>query len=723
MNNTEFTRKYKDIIEAEVRTINGTPRLFIDGEQTEPLMFSALFGYENPEAIFHEMKLAGEHGVRIIRTSLGFPIAHPEQAAAVVDKAISEITEQFPDALVLIALSVGSDTEGIPGAVPEQDLFLDQHGNRHPFCSLASEAWIRQAQVATRALVRYVRSVPEYSKRVIGYQPCAGSAGEWFGPMFWEGLVDLSPANTQGFRRHLVHKYGSDSELARAWGEPGITLDTAEIPRDIPGFGASDENNHPLPVTLILSPEYQRYTDYEDYYSAMLADRIESLCRVVKKECEGRSLAVSYFGYHSEVRVPFSGSFGLHKLLKSPFIDMLAAPVSYHDRNEGGSGAYMSPVSSIHAAGKLWIDEGDYRTSVRTSIGFAPGGTQEGVGDAIPCIVTKEATDEVVKRQIGKGMVYGSGVWWLDLVYRGWFDYPEFWENHHRMQMLAEKYSKIKKGVTPDVAIVYDELAMNMLGQPWQVNSDLLTSMRKTLYHAGFSFGYYSSEDVISGKTDGARVYFMLTPWRYDSADAIVLKGKFEGKAAVWLYGNGATAAADFEDMTGFLLEEMPQPPETLIRFSDGLGGSFAPLSGKSMHIRELNPLYAVKSDSSALAVYPGSGKTAAAFTERPGYRSFFYGATNLTDEIYTAFAVDGGAHRFLDSGDVLYADGSLVVVHTVCTGIKHLKLPYVCDVYDYFKGIWHLNVSQVDFESDKYITHLFFYGNREDFRRNGIGD
>ena len=123
-------------------------------------------------------------------------------------------------------------------------------------------------------------------------------------------------------------KYGTDAALRDAWGDGSVSLDTAEIPDGIPGSGLSETRN-PLNYTLILTPENQVYTDYEDYYSGMLASRIAALCGAIKEASGRRSLTMTYFGYHSEVRAPFSGSFGLYRLLESPDVDILAGPVSY----------------------------------------------------------------------------------------------------------------------------------------------------------------------------------------------------------------------------------------------------------------------------------------------------------------------------------------------------------------------------------------------------------
>ena len=215
----DFVRQDPAVIEAKLVTVNGVPRMVIDGRQTEPIMMSAMYGYDNPEATLHEIKLAGENGTDIVRTVVNFDVSAPESSIpAAVDGMMKQVLEQNPDALIVMGFGVTAAAYRLPGGDAAFDHFRDQTGKQEMFCSLASEAWIDQACRASKALVEYVLSVPDYAGRVIGYQPCAGSAGEWFGPLFWEGSIDQSPANTAGFRASLKAKYGTDAALRDAWG-------------------------------------------------------------------------------------------------------------------------------------------------------------------------------------------------------------------------------------------------------------------------------------------------------------------------------------------------------------------------------------------------------------------------------------------------------------------------------------------------------------------------
>ena len=84
----DFVRQDPAVIEAKLVTVNGVPRMVIDGRQTEPIMMSAMYGYDNPEATLHEIKLAGENGTDIVRTVVNFDVSAPESS---IPAAVDEI--------------------------------------------------------------------------------------------------------------------------------------------------------------------------------------------------------------------------------------------------------------------------------------------------------------------------------------------------------------------------------------------------------------------------------------------------------------------------------------------------------------------------------------------------------------------------------------------------------------------------------------------------------
>ncbi|MHB8963996.1 MAG: hypothetical protein ACYC5K_12695, partial [Saccharofermentanales bacterium] len=422
---------------AKVVQVNGTPRLMIDGIQVQPIMIGldGTTSNDNLDAVMNQIKVAGNNGINIVVLTLDTAgLRYKDMYIDKIYDLLQKVKNANKNAKVILRYWI----HGAPSYIgaPQSaaaELWLSTSGrdNTYPFCSLAAEEWLEAAKLLTKNLCQLVMEDDFLNKMVIGYQPTAGDAGEWFGPHFWLGGLDKSQNNIDGFRAYLRKIYASDQELRDAWGNTTVTRLNAPLP---------EHNKLPNPASstigftqqyLMTSKANRIYVDYTDYSNWLRANQINEICKVVKDTTANKSITLSFLGYHTEVFMATSNSYGVYEILKYKYVDALGAPVSYEDRNEGGVGAFMAYASSVAAAGKLWLDEADYRTPFLNSNG-APGINpvgegQDGVGDSMPFIKSAANAYEVAKRQIGKNMVFSTGEWYFDLVTRGWYDDNEFW--------------------------------------------------------------------------------------------------------------------------------------------------------------------------------------------------------------------------------------------------------------------------------------------------------
>jgi hypothetical protein len=68
------------------------------------------------------------------------------------------------------------------------------------------------------------------------------------------------------------------------------------------------------------------------------------------------------YGYLSELIGSFNGHGAMQRVKEHPATDILMSPIPYQHRTSGQSTGFMSPVDSITAHGKLWLNEDDTRT-------------------------------------------------------------------------------------------------------------------------------------------------------------------------------------------------------------------------------------------------------------------------------------------------------------------------------------------------------------------------
>lgn len=687
---------------ATVRAVDGIPRLFLNGKQTAPVFFMIPFVDLNEE-VKQELTYSAKYGVNIIFVSYDIQYYDlPQIYANRLKGVINALRAYDPDIRIVLRLDIGGDLSNL-GLGDSEALY--QNGQKTKRVSMASDAWYTAAADALRSIVGCVRQDAFLNEYVIGYEYLGGDTGEWFEPGYWDAKMDTSDCNRKKFQQYLGEKYGTDEALQKAW-QTKLTLKSVRLPNynSLPGIGNSSAQSANVAEgqSLLTSAKNQIYVDYFDYLNDLRAQRLNGFAKVIKDASGGQKLAITYYGYACETPTASSAHLGLSKLLASPYIDMLSGPVSYTDRNDGGVGAYMSMVDSITASGKMWVDEGDY---------YSPVHTKE-CEQAYPA--TTQLLDQVVRRELGKCMVFNTGVWWLDLHGHGWFSYESFWKTSRAATDLLARYSKVQKKTVPDICVVMDESAMSLLGNAQSMGANLMQITRTNLYRSGYRFGMYLMDDLIAGKIDDAKVYIILTPWRMsrEKAQAVRSKVQRSGKTALWLYGNGATDEADFSSMTGMAIRSAVSDAGYVPRFdlADGLG------TGMTGGGPSLNPIYYVEAaDAKVLGTYVGGaadGKVGFASVSRNGWNSVFYGGLNVSSDMIRYLAELGGAHRYSDSGDVLYADSQFVTLHVTEGGSKVIRFPRACDIYNVETGKWS-HGSAVTVQASKGQTVMLFYGDK----------
>ena len=712
---------------ARVQTYHGIPRLFINGKLTAPVCYLPSAAEYVAEQDAQEMKWAAQTGVRL----LVIPYATFDYAdrGAFVKRLKDDILfktaiAENPESYIILRMDCNFAPEAI--GIDEGERLVVNDGQKENIASLASDPWYEHVKVRMRMIAEHVKSDPLLNARVIGYELLGGDTGEWFGPGYWDGYMDTSEPNRRAFCRFLRERYGSDAALRQAWGDAEVTLDTAPLPAydRLPGVVNQEAqlDNVRQGQTLLDTPGNQHIVDYLDYTNELRGSRLAGLAKVVKEACGGEKLAMTYYGYQADCYTASSNHFAMSRLLESPDIDVLSAPVSYQDRCEGGIGAYMGMVDAVTAAGKLWMDEGDYRSPLYVT------------EPTTPYPPTTELLDQILRREMGKCMVYNTGVWWLSFN-QGWFNYPSFWEHNREMTGLMERYNAVKTADTPEVCYVLDEKAMSLAGSADATGLQLIRFARTVLYRSGYRFGMYTLQDLLAGRIDDAKLYILVNPWRLDAEQARQAAEHLHrpGKVTLYMYGSGRTSPEDFRTLTGMLPEKWTGSCGYTPAWT--LKGELDPQLADSGHredlvhgitqaladlaLTELNPVYTVAPDPgvTVLGSYqggPADGKAGFASYTRDGWTSVFFGGMKFSPALLAYAAGLAGVHAFTEPGDVLNADAQMVMLHVAEPGQKVVRFPRECDIYAVDEKRWSRGDRYVIPETYRGQTVLLLYGDRE---------
>lgn len=689
-----------------LKTVNGRTRFYVNGKEDAPIMYFGAFQSGRTDTVMSSVGHVLDAGANYIIVDVHINVTNANLRYASIKTQLEDVLYEYPDAYLIVRYT--------PWASP--DFYgLDQghaitysNGNKPGAVSVASDGWAEAVVQQTREMIAYLSQYEEVASRIIGYTPLVYNSGEWFSMDYWEGPIDVSEVNTQKFREWLKYRYDNDvSALRKAWGNKTVTFDTAAIPSTIAGFNRDANDNGKL---FQLEPEYRAAVDYVLYQCDIIAYRIEQLARAVKLETNDRSLFIVFYGYYTELFSNASGHFNMDQLLNCDDIDMIAAPINYENRNEGGTGISMTYPNSVNTHNKIWMDESDYRSYFTTE----GNGTSE--------IKTEDGLFEVMRREMGRLMVEGSGTWWADIAGLGWFDDKEFWVEVEELSNLYVKYNQIAGKSGYDVAFILDEAGSALSGSPWNHFWQLLRVSRHQMAYAGLNFGAYTMTDLLEGKVD-ADMLVMTTCYSLTAAQQKKLEAQVhkDGRTVLWNLGFGELSGSqiksltgmEFTQVSGFNRRSITLRPNNSLKFT----GNSTILNGT------IEPVYKVKTDAGVTVLGSFDDGTPALATKKVGNSTQVFYAGNTWDaDLLQGVAKMGGVNVYLDSEDVYYGNDSLAVIHTKAAGRKTITLPKKSDVYCYFTGKWYIGVTEVSLTMDKNTTEYFFIGTQKELKAAGIG-
>ena len=570
--------------------------------------------------------------------------------------------------------------------------------------SFASAIWQLQAKDFLRAYIRHLRAIG-LSERVIAYQVCAGTTGEWVKPTAMAHLCgDYSRPMQQHFREWLRSAYNGDVQALReAWADPEVTFEGAGVPPPELQLG-------PLRRTLRTDPREQRAVDYFRCLAELCAALVCQFCQIVKEETVGKALAGAFFGYLLEMAwnagffaegpdseyssYQRSGHLGLRAVLQCPYVDFIVSPYSYGFRGVGGEPAPMPPLGSVQLHGKLYIMEDDTRTHVSAH--------DPNYGRAR----SPEESLALLQRNLAAALVRGHGIWWLgggpatphiDPAVE-----PAFGALLRRFSELGRFALELDRSSVAEVAAFLDDESLFWESARNDLSFPLVFAQRLWgLARFGAPCDYYLLSDLLDCQVpDQYRLLIFLNAFCLEGSRRERLRQELGRRRAtvLWLYAPGylspSPSLAAMEDLTGFRfgLGERPWPAYMHITDSQHpLTRELPPGCAWGCDSR-LAPVFHLEDDSATVlgeVVYAqGRCKPGLALKEQEGWRSVYCAVPNLPAPFLRALARFAGAHLYGQAGDVIYASRELLAVHTAAGGQRTFALRQPAEiVFELFQG------------------------------------
>jgi hypothetical protein len=312
------------------------------------------------------------------------------------------------------------------------------------------------------------------------------------------------------------------------------------------------------------------------------------------------------------------------------------------------------------------------------------------------CGRDEEEQTAIVQREHFHNLITGSAYWWFDI--RGHnFQEPWMIETLKKLSVLGRQAVHWDRRSIAEVAFVTSEdtpmyqAAMNGELLRFELESShslLLDLCTRQWGVAGIPFDIYELHDLSHEDFPGHQYKLLIfvncavvTP----PAAAGIRRWQNEGRTMCWTYAPAVVHGRDIvpdkaEPITGIKIGWRNQRQNIHVQCDDasfnfGTEGSVGPV------------FFAADSQAKVHGRLRDGGEPAFAVREHGDWRSVYLAMLNFGPQLFRHLAREAGAHVWCDTDDVLYANRSLLCLHTAWPGAKRLKLPAPAIVTDLWSG------------------------------------
>ena len=660
---------------AEIRTVDGFSRLFVDGKLAAPVVYKGKHAFsdgtpaetfagkavqtEGVRLMVKEVRIGWTPGYRGFWTKDGFDlkgcVTEITDAMRIADKSLFIIAfgcTAYPEFTIdehpeeTWRREDGSVVEGTAGSCTAYKAMgvTVAGGRTWPWVSYASRVWREEIKDKIRRIVAELKA-QGLAKRIVGAQMWGYHDGQFTAP-----IVDFSRPAQEEYKRFLA--------------EPdNIATNYHWFVKQI-GFRAQEEFARTFKQAL-------------------------GKPAVVIRWCEVPLAGTS------------SGACDLTAFMRSDAVDVIVAQPNYTARRPGFAGGTRLPSASFHLHRKMYWDEFDLRTY---------GALEMWASTGIPAVKGLGTSEDfpmwqtVYRKHAGTMLAQRMGWWFYDMG-GGWCSPPEIAADigltvRQSAEMAAAKPSAWK----PGVAVVIDEAGLRAWTSPTNVypeTANLVYKAQSALFaSAGVPFDVYLADDFLRNPSlaDSYRMVVMGFFMKFDGPRReLVRRIAADGRTVLFLAESGIYGGAD---ATGFDVACDWSPQDHNIKaepgvaeFVRGLWGVWAlrqvggvQLPKKRMARRRMS--VAEGPGVKVFARYVSDGRVAIAARQDDGCRRIFVGAAGgITPALFNRFAHEAGAYVGLQPGVQLDMNGDFASLHCLRPGRYHLRLPYPCRVVNMKSG------------------------------------
>lgn len=530
-----------------------------------------------------------------------------------------------------------------------------------------SKKWREDMSQALFALIDYFEN-SKWKNNVIGYHIAAGGTEEWtYQCRYDDSYYEYSARNLEAYCKWLENKYGNCEELSQAWRKDIKSWDEVEFPNPVSRTYAKNG--------FLRDPETEMdVLDYYDFHNESVADAINYFCKQVKDYTNNTRVAGAFYGYVATLPQNKKGLHALKKILEQPYVDFISTTNWY--KEPGGAWLFASTVQSALMHDKMWIAEGDLRTSKSTNLGdYCPEALPDNdyyTSEVWRPLPTMEDSESVLTKGLCRILTANAGIWWFGMFGR--------WFSDERMMTIIDKtpslLAKQKNNyLHTDVAVIIDEKAYKYYGVNERRMRDVIDENMKKLSQAGFVHHNYLLSDLPDDRfpADDYKMYIFVgcvNPTD-EEKEAIETKLKRGNKTLMWLHSASYYDSA----LSGFKLEERNTDKTEVVDFNGQKYCDVGTPYGEDMY--SLSTFKFADDEGYVIARFDESREPAVIWRNMDGYNTVYSLTIAPCEELYRHIAIMSGVHLYNRDNDCVYAGGQFAGLHARSEGYKRIAIPY----------------------------------------------
>ncbi|OQA85018.1 MAG: hypothetical protein BWY31_02150 [Lentisphaerae bacterium ADurb.Bin242] len=472
------------------------------------------------------------------------------------DKQLDDVIRVVPDAKFLCMLDLNTP--------PWWTRYLGAFGVRYDsYYELgkisASELWRKDTAEYMRTVMKHAQEC--YGDRIEAYVLGCGGATEWHDRSRSEESVYRLAAFRKWQKAHNLPQTDIPGRFRRDSGSYDFCTDYKDVNTYYNGndpTGGAYTEVFPNGFGLFRSPEKDR--DVMDYFRFCNEFNAETVSFFLKRAREAIPPEVElgcFFGYCFSAWTMTAGHLAYEKLLESPNLDFVIAPVINYSIGDGSVSATVHETVPLHGKRmlqefdqKLWCynrklsdcctlpdpnqmqdiswnkDNGGAELSKKFTFGAGNGWN------------TPERSAEGIKRDGAMAIINGDSLWWFDM-WGGFYQHREVFDALKRVKEIWDSEAGVGADPVAEILLVMDPENIYLLNDMNERCGTFHTLPVHFLGKTGLPYEACSFRDL--EKMDTARYKFVilshpfrLLPEKYDLLQKKILNSN---RTILWMYG------------------------------------------------------------------------------------------------------------------------------------------------------------------------------------------